>query len=285
MLRRSVLRYSTFVPLTLAATRFSLAGKIADPAWLMEGSWLISGEGGFRDRFLILSGVKLKNDRLEIDGATFGYLDGKGAPLHGWRAVAKGDAIDIEFLTPADSVISGTFADGDTAIMGRLNTTGGKEIPVRLTKIPNSELAEMRAANRTQKRLASLRVTRNSQISLLYVGASDCPPCRGYEAEYFGRKNLMAEKFPEFSEVTYEKVHLGSYRGAANLSAALRPELVSLATKGANGEAAQLRCHGTPFFALILDNKVVAQGHGTGALEKLVIPAAREIVERRQKAI
>jgi hypothetical protein len=153
-----------------------------------------------------------------------------------------------------------------------------------LTKIPLSELAELREVYRIKNRVGSLRVTRDSQILLLYVGASDCPSCQGYEAEYFGRKNLMAEKFPEFSNLVYEKVRLGSYKATSNLSAALRPELASLASKGANAAAPQLRCHGTPFFALVLDNKVVAQGHGTSALEMLVIPAAREILERRRTA-
>jgi hypothetical protein len=284
MRRRSVLRYSTLVPVTLAASRFALAGKIVDPAWLMEGAWIVAVEGDAEDRFLILSGVKLRNDQLEVESATYGFLDKKGRPLHGWSAVVNGDVIEIQFRTPADSVISGNFSDGDTAIMGRLKTTRGKDLAVRMTKIPSSELAELREVNRTQSRLVSLRLARDSKILLLYVGASDCPSCRGYEVEYFGRKNLMAERFPEFSEVIYEKAQLGSYRASGNLSAALRPELASLAIKGANGEAAQLRCHGTPFFALILNNKVVVQGHGTGALEKLVIPTARELVARRQKS-
>lgn len=282
MRRRFVLRYLAFVPFVSAAPSHSFAGNFVDPAWLMEGSWLVSGEDGFRDRYLILSGVKLRGNRLEIDSATYGYLDGKGKALHGWRAVVTGGLIEIECQTPADSVIRGTFAEGDTAIVARLTTTAGKDMPVRLTKISSDELAELRSVHRIQRKSASLRVTKDSQIVLLYVGASDCPSCVGYEAEYFGRKSLMAAKFPEFSEVVYEKVRLASYRGAANLSGALRRELVPLATKGASGEAAPLRCHGTPFFALLLDNKVVAQGHGIGALEQLVIPAARDLVARRQ---
>jgi len=284
MRRRFILQYLTFVPLVSAAPRRSFAGNIVDPAWLMDGSWLVSGEEGFRDRYLILSGVKLRGNQLEIDSSTYGYLDGKGKPLHGWRAVVTGDVIEIECQTPADSVIRGTFAEGDTAIVARLRTTAGKDMPVRLTKISSDELEQLRSVKRVKRKSASLPVTKTSQIVLLYVGASDCPSCAGYEAEYFGRKNLMAEQFPEFSEVVYEKVRLASYRGAANLSAALRRELVPLATKGANGEPAPLRSHGTPFFALLLDNKVVAQGHGIGALEQLVIPAARELVARRQKA-
>lgn len=46
-------------------------------------------------------------------------------------------------------------------------------------------------------------------------------------------------------------------RGAATVANVLPPDLAPLARRGASGEPSKIRCHGTPFFTLIVDQKVI----------------------------
>ncbi|MDO8252121.1 MAG: hypothetical protein Q7T78_20715 [Rhodoferax sp.] len=283
MYRRSALRYLTSAPLGLAICEYAVAAKIVDPAWLIEGAWLVSLEGESRDRFLTLSGVKLNGDRLEVENASYGYIDGSAKPVREWQANVEGDTIKIQFLTPADSQISVVLNADEAAVLGQFRSKKGKQVPVRLTKLPASELAELRQASQASARPMSSVIRNNSRIVLLYVSASDCPACRGYEAEYFGRKNLMAIRLPEFSEIIYHKAFLGSYHAASSVASVLPPELAPLALRGPNGEPSKIRCHGTPYFALIVDEKVIVQAHGITGLETLVIPQIKRVVALRRQ--
>ncbi|CAG2150655.1 hypothetical protein [Cupriavidus numazuensis] len=123
---------------------------------------------------------------------------------------------------------------------------------------------------------------RDSRITLLYLGQATCVPCRGYEAEYFGRMHRMATSFPEFGEVDYLKLSMGS--GKATVSASQLPDhLKWIATEQRDG-AAVLQNRGTPFFAGIVDTEVWAQGDGVAALEGSVIPALRRAVQQKRSA-
>lgn len=260
------------------------SAAIADPAWLMEGAWLVSLEGETRDRFLILSGLHLDQGRLIARSTSYGYLDGGANPVRQWQAVVEADAVRLQFLTPSDSRIEATLKDGDTALEGEFTSPRGKRTSIRMTKLPLQELAEIREARKLSAKVSTLAVRSTSKITLLYAGASDCPACMGYEAEFFGRKNLMALRLPEFPEISYLKVSLASYRGARGLAQVLPPELASLATVGPNGGQPKLSARGTPYFAAIVDGMVLAQAHGITGLESLVIPALRQAVAMRQKA-
>jgi hypothetical protein len=284
MHRRSVLKRLSSVPLALTLCEHAVGAKLVDPAWMVEGAWLVSLEGEPRDRFLTLSGVKLNGDRLEVLNASYGYIDGSAKPVRQWQAIVEGDTVRIQFLTPAESQIDVVLIADEVAVLGELKSAKGKQFPIRLTKLPASELAELRQARQASAKLAPPNIRSNSRIVLLYVSASDCPSCRGYQAEYFGRKNLMATQLPEFSEIIYEKAFLGSYRGAATVANVLPPDLAPLAMPGANGEPSKIRCHGTPYFALIVDQKVIVQAHGVSGFESLVIPKIKQAVALRRHA-
>ncbi|MCX7276301.1 MAG: hypothetical protein NTZ15_03095 [Burkholderiales bacterium] len=281
--RRTTLAYFGSLPLVWAVGRTALAAPPADPAWLIEGAWLVSVEGDPRDRFLSLAGVQRQGDSLEVASTAYGYLDGTAKPVRQWQARVVGDSIHIQFLTPGDSIITAVLDANGAAILGQFENSKGKQRPVRLTKLPSSELAELRQAGKASKKLtASIRS--DSRIVLLYVGASDCPSCSGYQAEYFGRKNLMAVQLPEFPQITYLQARLGSYRAAPMVANVLPPELAPLARSGPQGQAPQIRCHGTPYFALIVDEQLIAQAHGISGLETLLIPQVKQAVAMRRSA-
>ena len=53
-----------------------------------------------------------------------------------------------------------------------------------------------------------------------------------------------------------------------------------LAGTGANGKPV-LQRRGVPFFALVVDNRIWAQGHGVTALETLIAPEIRRAVAEK----
>jgi hypothetical protein len=124
--------------------------------------------------------------------------------------------------------------------------------------------------------------SRDSRITLLYLGQATCAPCRGYESEYFGRMNRMAASFPEFGQVEYLKLSMGS--GKATVSASQLPDHLKWIATERRGGAAVLHNLGTPFFAGIVDSEVWAQGDGVAALEGSVIPALRRAIQEKRSA-
>lgn len=271
------------VVLLLAGLYSQRAGAedVSDWPWLVSGSWLVAVEGTPLDRFLLLPKVKAQSlGEYGAEGASYGYLDGRGKALHGFRMTVSKDSAVLQFVTPADSVVTVSVSKDASSVLGSLKPLKGAEKSVRMTKISESEMQTLRSASHLEKTLSSLKVTASSSITFLYVGARDCPACRGYESEYFGRKDMMKTALPEFSKVTYVPVHLGSYTGCSGLAGMLPAELSALA-RGSDEAPAPLRCGGTPFFAVVLDGKVVSKGHGMAALETLIFPTLRDLAKRR----
>lgn len=279
--RRSVMS-ALVVPFAAGswACRTAWAAGI-DAAWMLQGAWLVSVGDGKRDRFLLLKNLQDDGREVRVGGASYGWIDGTGSSIKDWKATVDGEVVRVRFSTPADSRIEFVLRAEDATVQGEMTTSKGKTLPVRLTRLSSQELTELRSSSQFDARLKGLRLTRETRIRLLYVGAPDCPSCRGYEVEYFGRKNLMAEKLPEFSELDYVKAQLVSYK-AKGLASVLPPDLAPLATAGAKGEAPQLRQNGTPFFALIVDQRVLGQVHGVSSFESVLIPQIRKVVATRR---
>ena len=147
------------VPMHLASASFGVAlsenaaAKLLDPAWFIEGAWLVSHEGEPRDRFLTLAGVKLSGDRLEVATTSYGYIDGSSKQVRQWQATVEGDSVKIRFLTPADSQIDVVLKPDEAAALGQFQSAKGKQLSVRMTKLPASELAELRQAGAEVKKV------------------------------------------------------------------------------------------------------------------------------------
>lgn len=127
---------------------------------------------------------------------------------------------------------------------------------------------------------SAFHATKDSRITLLYLGQVSCPACRGYEAEYFGRMNRMATSFPEFKEIDYLKLNMGSGKGTVS-ARQLPDHLKWIATETRGGESPIKNNYGTPFFVGVVDREVWAQGPAVSGLEGDVIPALRRAVLER----
>ena len=250
----------------------------------IDGAWLVWVANETRDRFMIVSGAKAQQGEITVESALFGYVDKKGRLLKSWRGQLSGDSILLSFVTPGDALVNVRFRMDETTVAGTFVPKTGRPKDVRMTRLPQEELAELRVAARLAKSAVPApqkpRANSNSKIYLIYVGASDCPACRGYEAEYFGRKDLMTKVVPDFPNLNYVKADLVSYRSGARLGR-VPAELNWLAEPDQSGKP-RLRRRGVPFFALVVDDKIWAQGHGTVGLENLVAPEIkRAMAEKR----
>ena len=261
------------------------AASAGDPAEeALEGAWVVQVGDQSRDRFLIVTGAKREQNRVVPTTAIFGWIDTKGREISGWQAEVFGDTINLSFHTPADSLIKVSFKADETSVAGDMVTKAGRKYDVRMTRLAAEELQALRQASVEAKKAqqpAAMKVAKDAKIYLVYVGADDCTPCRRFEAKYRNADNLK-EIAPELAEARYVKAGLWSYKDAVP-AASLPDELKWLVQPDTAGKL-PLRKRGTPFFAAVVDHRVLAQGHGTTALETLVAPAIKRVVDARRAA-
>ncbi|SDD02335.1 hypothetical protein SAMN05216345_105255 [Cupriavidus sp. YR651] len=266
----------------------------------LDGYWLVSVEGQERERLLLITGARSDAGAIRVDDAVYGWLDAGMAPVKGWTGKVDGNQLLLNFITPASSAIQVTLNAGETSLSGTFQATGKPARMVRFTKLDPAEIADLRAAAKAARLARSspsqkpsspaandqvvatggeYHASRSSRIVFLYVGSFDCPGCRGYEAEYFGRMDKMASTFPEFKAITYEKVKLGSFR--APIRADDLPESLRWAMAPQADGKPLLHTRGYPFFAAFVDDHLWAQGHGVSGLETLVLPQLRRAMAEK----
>jgi len=256
-----------------------------DPgAEAIEGAWVVSVGEQTRDRFLIVKGAKTEKNEVRVASAVYGWIDGKGAQVGSWKAEIFGDTIKLSYVTSADSLVTVAFKATDTSASGDMVTKAGKKYDVRMTRLDAEELAALRAAAADAKgsQAKRLDVTKSSQISLVYVGADNCPGCRVFIGHYGKDGKRLNEIAPELAEARFVYVFQWRFQEPV-LTEQLPADMTWLIRPAANGKM-PMRKRGTPYFAAVIDQRVIAQGHGIGALQTLVVPAIKRAVEEKRAA-
>lgn len=250
----------------------------------IEGAWVVSVGNQSRDRFLIVKGASIEKGEVLVKSAVYGWIDSKAKPVGDWKAAIEGDMIHLSFLTPADSLVKVSFSAADTSVIGDMLTKSGKKYDVRMTRLDAEELAALRAAAKGARAEMAKgpTISKNSKISLVYVGAGDCPPCKRFIGQVGQDGKGLKDIAPELAEARFVYVYLHEFRSPVQ-SSLLPEEMRWLMQPAANGRT-PMRKRGTPFFVGVVDHRVIAQGHGTAALETLVAPAIKRAVEERRAA-
>lgn len=250
----------------------------------LEGAWVVSVGEQPRDRFLIVKGARTERNEVRVESAGYGWIDGKAGKVGDWRAEVSGDRIRLSFLTPADSRIDVTFSSGDTSVTGEMLAKNGKKYFVRMTHIDAEELAAMRAAaaGARMDHAAKGSVRKDSKIALVYVGADNCPSCKVFIGNYGKDGKRLGEIDPVLTEARF--VYVFQWRFQEPVTTEQLPaDMTWLIQKGANGKM-PMNKRGAPYFAAVVDQRVIAQGHGTAALQALVVPAIKRAVEEKRAA-
>jgi hypothetical protein len=259
-----------------------------DPALdALEGAWVVQVGNQTRNRFLIVSGAARQQNLVVPKSAIYGWIDGRGVEVGDWKAEIFGDTIKLSYVTSADSLVNVAFKATETSAIGGMLAKDGKKYDVRMTRLENEELVAMRAAAKEAKgakteQAKRLGITKNSNISLVYVGADNCPPCKWFTAHYGKDGKGLSEISPELVEARFVYVFQWRFTDPVT-NDQLPPDMTWLIQPAANGKM-PLRKRGTPFFAAVVDQRVIAQGHGTGALQSLVAPAIKRAVEEKRAA-
>lgn len=119
---------------------------------------------------------------------------------------------------------------------------------------------------------APATVRADSVIDLVYMGATDCPPCRLWKT--FDLPKLRERQ--EFAHIRFTEVKKwipDPVPDAGDLPEHLRPlrdEMVRIIA----------RKKGSPFFALLVDGKGIRGGWGVGVYEAM-IPVVNELVAQK----
>jgi hypothetical protein len=249
----------------------------------IEGAWIVSVGSERKERFLIVRGARSEQGKIVAQSVNYAYLEARDFPVKEWNCEVVGDEIRLRFVTVADSVATLTKRFDEDTTSGTIVYKNGRAQTMRLTRVPFDEMQDLRAVAKLEARPATKparpHANSASQIYLVYVSAPDCPSCRGYEAEYFGRKDLMAKFVPDFPKIKYIKSVLATYK-SRDLVSTLPPELQWMKNMGPDGRPLIQR-RGVPFFALVVDDRIWVQGHGTTGLETLLAPEIKRAVEEK----
>lgn len=268
------------VSLLLAAAN-AVAQDLAAEA--LEGAWVVSVGESTRDRFLIIDGARTEKGEVRVRNARYGWLDGKASPVTNWKAEIAGDTIRLSFVTPASSLITADVKTTDTSVSGDFTSKTGNKYFVRMTRLEAEEFAALREAALSKAAPRErLVVSKATPIALVYVGADDCPGCQRFIG-HVGKDGKRLEDYAAgLAEARFVYVRQWSYRDPV-AAADLPEDLRWMAQPGANGRP-PLRKRGTPYFAAVVGQRVLAQGHGTSALQSLVAPVLRNALDQRRAA-
>ncbi len=261
------------------------AASARDPAVeALDGAWIVQVGDEPRDRFLIVSGAKRERNLVTPASASYGWIDSRATAVREWKAEIAGDSIRLGFITPADSRVEVEFKADETTVSGSIVYKSGRKFTVRMTRIGDDELKAVRAARAAARKPAPpmAKVGKDEKIYLVYVSSYDCPSCSWFRGNYLdGDRRKLRAMIPELDSMEFVNALLGTYR--APLSAGIFPDQLKwLGTPNAAGRF-PLNRRGVPFFAGVVGNRVIAQGHGVTGLESLVVPALRQAAASRAR--
>lgn len=245
--------------LTAGGARAELDASIA-PETDLVGNWLVKVANSKRLRVLTIEKVVGTDERRYTVSAKYGWAAAKKrTPVTDAALVAKDNGYELSFVTGAGSRIVAVMTEPDR-LSGTFTGRKGYVFKVVLTSASEAEL----------KSAAVPLVRPNSEISLVYVGAWDCPSCRHWEssreAEWLESETAKA--------ISYRNVQAYWFRDTRDLSR-WPADLHWIPETG-------LANSGTPRFLVLVDGKVVRNLRGTGAWDREVAPLLNQLVQRRR---
>ena len=106
---------------------------------------------------------------------------------------------------------------------------------------------------------------RFSQVTVLYVGAADCAPCRVWQSGDGARFRMSKE----FARVSYREVKSPTLRGALNDD--VWPDDLRRYRGQLGGDA------GVPAWIVVADGAILARGFGVSQWQSVILPRVRAL--------
>lgn len=123
---------------------------------------------------------------------------------------------------------------------------------------------------------ADVKVGKDTRITVVYVGAANCPYCREWETAIgMGyRRDFLASK--EFPSVEYREVKTPMYSDTSEDQ--YWPDDLRWVRDKSNAK------RGTPRFLVVVGDEVVLNAFGTKGWKNSVVPLIKDLAERKQRA-
>lgn len=228
----------------------------ADVESILVGAWTVQVANQERARTLQVRGIKAAGGQFQAESA-YGWSDGKLQPVSMAVTVENG-VVAVDLATPAASRIEATSV-GPDRFDGFMTTKDGKRLKTVLT-----------FAGKTDEKLAA--GARAKEITLIYVGAWNCPTCLRWEgadgdAPVSSKKSFLAT--PEAKAAKFRQISAPQFQDTA-YDKAWPDDLKWVKEK-------TYVARGTPRYVLIADGKVVANSFGTRSLVQTIMPKIRQL--------
>lgn len=248
---------------TRAYTVRSSASDAADRvSTRLLGTWLITFGSEPLTSTLDVRTVEAGADgRLQIE-AFYGQTGEASKPVP-LTVQHDGARVSMAFVTPAGHRVAAYFT-GEETLFGAIVRKTGTTSSVRMKSADSDDLAQSRIV-----------VSPKSEVTLLYVGASNCPSCRLFETNsgQGTRKGLLANDF--MKTIKYREVKANLYLDTADMH--FWPEDL----KWVPGKT--FVKSGTPRFILMVDKTVVMNVFGTRKLTEKIAPQLELMAAQKAK--
>lgn len=256
--------------------------RVATPVPLkrdeLVGHWLLHVEGQDRDRILQIDAAT-PGDGKTVLTAKYGYADAKLAPISDAFVTDEGDLPRLHLSTPAAGAVEARYITvSDGFFVGSLRSAKGSQSPLRLTRIDLDAYREATASNL----LSRFRMTRDSVIDVIYVGAPDCPFCMDWRFQNLYTGHHGFRDSPEWNAVGMTLAEKTSYITRLIPASPFPDRLKEVCDQLNANRKYHIVTSVTPAFVVVIDQKVAKWGVGK-QWQTDVYPFIQQAVAARRK--
>jgi hypothetical protein len=186
------------------------------------------------------------------------------------KAYPEGDSIRLELASVAGSQVTAVL-QGNDSLAGTFKPPVGQAFSLNLAR---SSLVDVQKWGATHP-FAKVRGTRDSAIELVFVSARDCPSCLGWEQENLEKGKLkQSSEWPHLKFTMLKRESLKGFLSMDDVPGHLKPVFEQF-PKGS------MAFKGTPFFVLVVNGSIRAQGWGPAPYETQILPNIQAVVREK----
>jgi hypothetical protein len=263
-----------FSLLTGAANFVWAASSFEEHANSLQGLWFAPNAEDGNAAVLNITNIKRTDAKSADIVAYYGNANGAWREPGDLIVRAAGTNLSIEFSTPSGSRVR-LAPEASGELRGTLLPATNSSTPLAFVRTNLAFVHNWIAENPVSKAKAG----KDSIVELVYVSASNCVYCRGWEAEH-KESNGKLKSSLGWNEVRFTEIKLGSFRGA--VGSRDFPDYARASFDGWLKSRGRTGISGVPWYVVLVNNEVRCAAYGY-AFESLIKPAINAAL--REKTI